>query len=725
MKFFCKLITMLLLTIPFHSIADTTTDSIGTLLPDSLMFSELDAITVVGKRPEAIIKADRISYLPSSLPAGNRSNVYEALQAIPGISIGSDGRVTSNGIHTLTVQIDGRKSILTGKELLAYLRSLPVTDIEKLEIISFGGASSDGSDPIMILNIKRRRKTDEGYGVGMNIDGQVGKARQFYGALSGEYSRNYHSVHLTYSNYFAHNPSELLTDRPYLDFAERLTQEYSRRRKDNIRNLAFTYDFRPTANLVIGSSLNYNFFKRHEPAEMTTVTPFVDNATTTTNNALFITHSTYGGIYARRDLSAGQGNWLVACDFFNHRTHESQLMENNTGNRVDGDMTGKTYGMVGCADCTLSLSPFWSLSSGIRLSYVSMNSGGQYINSNISPADISDSLGSDFGYNENVNALYAEGKAAYGPVNASIGLRAEQSNLNNTFSGNESAVATNASRHYFHVYPSVSLTLSSHAAGSWMIFYANRIKRPDFMDLDPFINLFDDITHVGGNINLRESISHSVNLIWTDMQHLRITISGETISGDIVKCYRELNDRAVYVTPENLPRHLQALLSVSASDINIIRWWSISAVGNMIYANYKFPEHMHLESNITFTPMVEISSRLSLSSTAHAHIKASYQGKSAYGQAKVLARWNTQMGMNKTFLGGKLSVSVYVKDIFNSNHLTSNILLNGKKATLCEKEYEDMRKIGVSVTYNISGGARTKQKNSRNSWIDELNRINL
>lgn len=729
MKYPFKPFVSILLTTPFVLHAEISTDSIQSQLPDSLQFTELNEITVAGKRPDAIIRADRISYLPSSLISGNRSNLYEALQAIPGISIGSDDSVKSNGVQSLAIRIDGRKSMLNGNELLAYLRSLPVSDIEKIDIVSFGGAKSEGSDPIMVLDIKRRRKTDEGYRLGVNIDGQAGKARQFYGSLSGEYSRKYHTMRLTYSHYSAHNPTELLTDRPYLDFAERLTQEYSRLRNDNIRHLSLDYDLKPTSNLAIGSSFNYNFFKSREQAEMITSIPLMENATITTNNALFVTHSVYGGAYVRRDLSSRQGNWLVACDLFSHRTCESQLMEDNTGSRVDGDLSGKTYGIVGTADWTLSLSPNWSLSSGFRSSYVSMNSGGQYITSNIydteMSADISESLGSDFGYNENVNAIYAEGKATFESINAGIGLRAEQSNLSNKFSGNESAGAADISRHYFHVYPSVSITISPSGAASWMIFYANRVKRPDFMDLDPFINLFDDITHIGGNINLKEAISHSLNLAWTDNRRFRISLSGETISGDIVKCYRELTDRIVYVTPENLPNHLQAVLSIAGSDLRISRWWSASSAVNLVYSSYKFPEQMHLDPNRAFTPMLEISSRLSLSSTTHADIKAAYQGTSAYGQARVSPKWNTQMDVNKTFLGGRLAVSVYMKDIFNSNHQTSTILLNGRKASLCEKEYEDMRKIGVSVSYNFSGGTRTEQKSSRNSWFDELNRVNL
>lgn len=729
MKYFCKFIFLILLISPACLYAETATDSVHCQSTDSLLISELDEITVTGKRPESIIRADRISYFPNSLVAGNQGNLYDALQALPGIRIDTDGTVTANGVQVLTIEIDGRKSILKGKELLSYLRSVPVTNIEKIEIISFGGARSEGTDPLMTLNIKMRGKKTEGYLVGANMDGKYGNARQFFGSAAGEYTRGNHDFNLSLSSYLAHNPSDLMTDRPYLDLAERLTQEYSRWRTDNIIHLSAAYSFHPSPDLVTGLSINYNFFRRSEAAEMTTFIPSVENPNATTNDALFGTNSIYGGIFVKRDLNSGRGNWIVSCDFFRHEDSESQLMVNNLGSCIDGTVTGTTYGIFGTADWTGILSSHWKLSSGARLSYVSMDRGGRYIDNEESPinptAGASRSLDSDFGYSENVNALYAEATASYGSVNAGIGVRAERSNLRNVFSGNESAGATDFSRHSIHLYPSLSFTISQPDKGSWMISYANRVKRPRFADLDPFIHLFDDITHVGGNINLKESSSHSLNVIWTDNSLLRAVLSGEIISDEITKCYRALDDIIVYVYPENLPLHLQALLSVAANNIQVCRWWSISTVANLVYSKYKFPEHLQLDANASFTPIAEARSRFSLSSTAAVEIKASYQGPSAFGQARVAHRWNTHIAANKSFLGGRLSLSVYLNDLFNSNYPVSSILLNGRKATLQEKEYEDMRKIGVSVSYNFNGGIQNKQKNQRESWIDELNRVNL
>ncbi|MDE6057104.1 MAG: outer membrane beta-barrel family protein, partial [Muribaculaceae bacterium] len=104
---------------------------------------------------------------------------------------------------------------------------------------------------------------------------------------------------------------------------------------------------------------------------------------------------------------------------------------------------------------------------------------------------------------------------------------------------------------------------------------------------------------------------------------------------------------------------------------------------------------------------------------------ASYRGSMVFGQARTSHVWNTYFGLKKNFLDGRLSLSVYVKDLFNTNHFNSSILLSGRKAILYEKEFEDMRKVGISISWRINGGIGNSEKKDRNVWIDELNRVNL
>ncbi len=687
--------------------------------------NELQEVIVTARRPEAIIRADRITYIPSASISGSQGNLLEAIKALPGITVSNKGDFMLNGMQGLSVLIDGRKSILTGDALVNYLQSLPVTEIDNIEIINTPGARRAGSDPIISLNIRRRRKREKGYSTTANLNSEAGKARKMYASANVELNNSNGNLSFNYSTFLKRDPSELVTDRPYLDYQERLLQKYDRVRHDAMHFVSLSYDYKTDRPISAGISLNYNYHRRREPAVMRTTVPFVNEPTVTSNNARFRTGNIYGGIYLNRDLSGREGKWTAACDFFRHTNSERQFMNDNTGTDLEGDMCGHTLGIVGTFDWRYTLSANWTISSGLRLSYVKLDSDGNYSSTETDGTLSPDGLGSSFGYEENVNAIYAEGTASYDRLKITAGIRAEQSNLSTSFSGNESALPHDMSDKSFHIYPSLSLSLNSSPESSWLLSYACKVTRPRFADLDPFIHVFDDITHVGGNINLKESTAHSLSIAWSDNRSLRFLLSATNTSGEIVKCYRELTDKVVYVTPENFPRHLQILLSASCGDIRLTGWGNIMANAGLIYSGYRLPAFLNTGSNNLFTPMFEIRNSLTLPFAISAEIKLSFRGPVAFGQARASSVWNTYIGIRRRFYNGRISISAYVKDIFNTNHSISTIYLSGRKATLCEKEFEDMRKIGLSISYRFSGGQRKKDKADRNIWIEELNRVNL
>lgn len=72
-----------------------------------------------------------------------------------------------------------------------------------------------------------------------------------------------------------------------------------------------------------------------------------------------------------------------------------------------------------------------------------------------------------------------------------------------------------------------------------------------------------------------------------------------------------------------------------------------------------------------------------------------------------------------------IGLTAYVRDIFNSNHSKSAITLSGKKATLAEREFENMRRIGISLSVRFKRNQSRFKKENRNTCIDEMNRVNL
>lgn len=697
-----------------------STDSIDALC-DSISMMNLDVVTVTARRPEAVVTAEKISYTPAATLSGSGGNIYDTLSSLPGVTADSKGSISVNGQQGVGITIDGRKSILSGDALHNYLKSLPSANVDRIEIISAPSARQDASGTATVINIRMKRVSDEGFALGLNGDGRMWKARRGLGNLFAGYTRGSHRLSLTYASMAARYPSVLTTDRPYADTHRRMVQHYDRRRKDLMHNASLSYDCRNSRAFTFGASLAANLYTRREHAVMNTTVPSADIPVVTDNNTRFHTRNIFGNLYMRHTAARPESDVTLNLDFFNYRNSERQSMTDNMDTDIDGDMGGTTAGYVGALDFRHTLSGHWHISGGLRCSYVTMDNDGRYSGQ----TSAADALGSDFKYSENVNAAYGEGRARYGRLTATMGLRIEQTNLSTVFSGNEATARTDYSDHAAQLFPSVSLSLDAGGGNNAALSYTKRITRPRYADLNPFIHIFDDITHVGGNIGLRPAVSHNVRAAWSHGSWLRVTMTATYTDNDIAKCYREISERLVYVSPENLPRRIGLSLNVAGVNIHVTKWWRLSASGSLLYANYHFPKATGIAANCLFTPMADIKNLFDFPHGWSAELSGSFRGPAAYGQARVSASGNLYIGLRKSILGSRGNVTLYIRDLLNTNHSTSTIYLAGKCATIIEREYEDMRLAGVSFALRFNAGKPHKHIPAKNNWTDEMNRVNL
>lgn len=689
---------------------------------DSIKTLNISELVVMGRRPEAVVSADKISFLPASAISGSGGNLYEALTSLPGVSVDAKGIVSVNGKSGVTLMMDGRKIIFSGDALMNFLRALPVGNVDKIEITSAPSAKNDAAGATTVINIKRKCIRDRGFTLNLSGNSQLWKACRGYTSMLADYNRGQAHLSLGYAFMAAHNPSELFTDRPYLSGDSRLLQDYKRHRRDLMHNVSLACDYGLSPVLMAGASVSVNWFDRHESATMHTYVPMAADRVVTDNLTRSLSRNVHGNCYIKHTFTKPDNEVALNLDFFNCKTDENQQIADNSDADVNGDMGGTTTGYVATLDFKHAFSSVWHISAGAKTAFVKIDNGGRYDGWQEGNA-VTDNLSSMFDYSENVNSVYSEGRAAFGKVTATLGLRLEQTNTETVFSGNEAADKSGHSSHDIHLFPNMSVMLSLNKADALHLSYSRRIGRPRYSDLNPFIYIFDAITHVGGNIGLHPSLSHDVQLAWSHGSWLRITFNGMFDYGGIMKCYREISDRIVYVSPENLPRHLYASFNVSAVNVRPFKWLRTTLSATVFYNNCHFPLSTGISPNIRFTPMADCKNYVDFSHGWMAELSASVCGPVAYGQAIGGASGNVYLGVRKTVLKGKGNVTVYVRDLFNTSHQKSSILLNGKTAVLSEREYENMRLVGVSFSLNMNYGKTPPQTSPKRGVIDEMKRI--
>lgn len=89
---------------------------------------------------------------------------------------------------------------------------------------------------------------------------------------------------------------------------------------------------------------------------------------------------------------------------------------------------------------------------------------------------------------------------------------------------------------------------------SFVINYGRRINRPNYQDLNPFINFLDRYTFQQGNPNLKPQFSHNIELSHTYKGFLTTTLNYSNTT-DIIQQVLEQNEitNETYVKKQTLP----------------------------------------------------------------------------------------------------------------------------------------------------------------------------
>ncbi len=112
----------------------------------------LPGVTTTAARATAIIAPDRNLYLTKDMPAAGTGTATDILRTVPELDVDLEGHVTLRGASP-TIQINGRAAPLRGDALTAYLRQMPASRIERVEVIANPSAKFDPEGTSGIVNL--------------------------------------------------------------------------------------------------------------------------------------------------------------------------------------------------------------------------------------------------------------------------------------------------------------------------------------------------------------------------------------------------------------------------------------------------------------------------------------------------------------------------------------------------------------------------------------------
>lgn len=484
----------------------------------------LASVIVMGDKPVVENKIDKIVYNVSNDITSQGGAAIDVLKKVPQVTVDIDGNVELQGNSNIRFLINGKPSSVFGNSLADALASIPASQIKSVEAITNPGAKYDSQGTGGIINIILYDNKMQG--INGNINLSAG-SRLENGSMNLNIRHNNFGV-----NAFFSGNAALKSEMPYSQnrfatdtSAKTITNMQQTSRTDFIRNgfrSGVGFDWNITKNDIITGSLGYNHFGNSNQG--------LTNQEELTTDYL---SNPISDIFSLRnsDSRSHIGSIDYSLDYkkkFKNEGQELDIAYNaSIGKPYSYYIQSQSYeGQAIPFSGSLSTNPGTDNETNISIDYahpVNKNflietgakMGSENITSiaNVSVFDpsvneyVSDALQSySLNYKMKVYAAYLSTNFKLSDwLNVKAGARYEHTDVTIDFP-NTSIPS------YGTFVPSVVLSHDFTKTQSLKLAYGKRIERPEYRDLNPFINLSDPYNITTGNPLLKPEIGNNFEL---------------------------------------------------------------------------------------------------------------------------------------------------------------------------------------------------------------------
>ncbi len=698
---------------------------------DTIANQRLEEVVVVAKRPTVEMKPGRMSYLISAPSLRSQGRIYDVLNNLPGVMANDDGTIYLNGQSGTQIWIDGKPSYLSGQDLSNWLKSMPTSVLDRVDLLTSPSARYDASGNSGIIHLRLRKISRKGLDLGVDGDFSQGKYGRGFASATLRSRVNKLNCDLAYSHFRETDYDDLSVERNYMaDWlvgkSDGRMEQYSyRKMKSHSNYFRIGLDYELSDKMTIGFSTEGHLSDNHVDGDMDSFFQKPFEEMTSSLRTLNIQDRSQDNFSAtasltRRFDASDKRTLELAFDYLRYRYEENQLQL--ARDTLLGDMEGGIHLYVGRADFTWAFSDMLSLQAGGKSSFVSIDNDAIYTRWMEGLWLPYAPLSCGFRYDENINAGYVRLEAKLGLWNLEAGLRLENTHVKGTQTDGGPRIDSSFMKRYTHLFPTFSAQREVGNGDYIALSYGRRIVRPNYRDLNPFVYIHDAYTYDKGNTLLRPELSDNLELSYWRGNLFKASLSFNYTSDVIIKSYLDQGDYVVYVSPENLFSQLGVGLMFSASRLPLTSFWNIGLNASLIYGRYRLPDNYPERVNKRWTPNLWFSNQLSFPRDWSVEVTGMYHGKMAAGQAVIYPMWTMNLSVRKEFWNGKGSIRLFARDIFHTDLMRSCISTPFQRAFL--KERNGQTQVGVSFSYRFHWGLEVKDfRYRRDAGTDK--RINL
>ena len=694
---------------------------------------ELEEVTVKADKPFVEMKADKVvvNVENSGVNAGNTA--LEVLAKSPGVIVDKDNNISLRGKQGVLVTIDGKQQYMSAQDIAIMLESMPAENINSVEIIMNPSAKYDAEGNSGIINIKLRK--NENLGTNGQVSTMLRQGIKFSTNNSislntrGEKMNLYASVNRWDWGWYQdlHLNRVIPNSEGMTEFDQ--TTEMDREGISNDVKIGMDYTFSPKTTLGLLAKYN-NGSSEDRNDNMTQIMgqnvpsfsflnviseggsdrdqysfnanvkhAFDDNGTELTIDA---DYSMYDG--PRRNL---YNNFFM--DDIGDMVQEPYFLRNNQNTSIDI--------FASKIDFTKAFENGLKVDIGTKYSNVSTDNVTIFESIQNGEWTEETNRSNSFDYDEEVYAVYAMFAKTFGKVNVQGGLRMEHT----TSLGNSITLNQIVDRKYTDFFPSLNV---SHMVGekhNLSYSYSRRLNRPNYGNLNPFVEFLDLYTFEKGNPFLNPQYSDAIGVNYGFGNSFFISANYSYTRDAITQVIEQISEENLsFQTVQNLDDQHSVSLTFSMPKV-WTEWYTTRLSATSFYNEFKSVIPSGILDNKNLAYQLYLSNNFSLPGDWAFEVVGNYRSPLTYGIIEIVSQYSFDLGLSKSILNGKGNLKIGIDDIFRTRRDGGGVFQDDINLTV--NNTFDSRRGKISFSYKF-GNQKVKAARTRSTATeDETNRI--
>ena len=703
---------------------------------------EMKEVTVAGKKPFIQKLSDRIVVNVENSIVSAGSSAMDILERSPGVNVDQNDVISLRGRQGVIIMIDGKPTPMSGADLANYLRGLPSSAIERIDIITNPSAKYDAAGNSGIIDI--HMKKDQRLGANGTFTAGYGQGK--YPKANSGFTFNYRNKKLNvFGNYnyaYRLGLNHLILDRNFYTNAgvftgEDLKDNYSKF-PFNSQSSRFGADFFPNKKTIIGFVVNSNFNHIRRTNDNNSVVIDDQRQPSYTFKA-FSTNNDHndnivGNINLKHTFDSTGKEITADADYGEYNSHSlsttaTQYFKlNGTQQQPDyiltGDQNGKLTLRTAKVDYVNPLKKGAKFEAGAKTSYVSSDNDAKFFDLSSGTPKNDTNKTNHFLYREYNNAAYVNFSKEFKKFNVQFGLRGEYTKIKtHQLNGN---IFFDSS--YFQLFPSAFFNYKLKEDQTLGISVSRRIDRPGYFQLNPFLFLIDVSTYATGRPGLLPQLTWSNELSYT-LKNLNFTLGYSHTKDNqniAIARFKDVfpnipsEDNVTIQIPINLSSSDYVGLTIAAP-IRINKWWNMINNGNLYYNHFNGELGGTTLDNGKPAFDIRTNNSFTFKKGWTAELNGNFSSGGQYGFMVADPQWGVAAGVQKTVLKNKGTVRFNITDIFWTNLPKAVITYNN----YIERwhAYRETRVANLTFTYRFGKNTVAQARRRTTSSEEERQRV--